>query len=380
MFDPQPWLTPIEGNNPSGVDLRNDLKFHEIERLMLPKIEISRDDKNNAVAQTPVPIDWSNILAMAGELSKTGRDLRLLVMVTRALANDDGFNGLSAGFNLIAASAESYWETMHPELRASSSPRDAALRRLNALAQLQNESDGLLNDIAGTAFFTPRGLSPVTGHDLEMAMLDSATMLREAASGLNDKEKTALTASHESLIHRVKQSCKAFNDEAPADMETLRKTAADAVTALDNLESILGLKLGGDGSVLVLPSLSRFLTRVKSTLQATFAPVDTQAPQTISPPVTNVTSQTASVALASTPQPSGGAAIPERLNSRGDVEKLLDLIIDFYDRTEPSSPIPHLARRMRRMVPMDFLELMQEMAPSGLKEFKSVAGVAEQSK
>ena len=60
--------------------------------------------------------------------------------------------------------------------------------------------------------------------------------------------------------------------------------------------------------------------------------------------------------------------------------KCLDLIIDFYDRTEPSSPIPHLARRVRRMVPMDFLELMEDLAPSGLKEFRKLAGVADGKK
>jgi type VI secretion system protein ImpA len=50
------------------------------------------------------------------------------------------------------------------------------------------------------------------------------------------------------------------------------------------------------------------------------------------------------------------------------------------DRTEPASPIPLLARRMRRMVPMDFLELMEEVAPSGMKEFKSVAGMEDAKK
>jgi type VI secretion system protein ImpA len=68
-------------------------------------------------------------------------------------------------------------------------------------------------------------------------------------------------------------------------------------------------------------------------------------------------------------------ANPGQINSRRDVEKVLDLVIDFYERTEPSSPIPHLARRMRKMVPMNFLQLMEEIAPSGLKEFKNTAGV-----
>ena len=29
------------------------------------------------------------------------------------------------------------------------------------------------------------------------------------------------------------------------------------------------------------------------------------------------------------------------------------------------------------MVPMDFLELMEDLAPSGLKEFRSLAGLAD---
>ena len=73
-------------------------------------------------------------------------------------------------------------------------------------------------------------------------------------------------------------------------------------------------------------------------------------------------------------------ALPGQVNNRADVEKLLGLIIDYYDRTEPSSPIPHLAKRMKKMVPMNFLQLMEELAPSGMKEFKTVAGVAEEKK
>ena len=58
----------------------------------------------------------------------------------------------------------------------------------------------------------------------------------------------------------------------------------------------------------------------------------------------------------------------------------LTRIIEFYDRTEPASPVPFLARRMLRMVPMDFLQLMEELAPSGIKEFRSLAGIGEDGK
>jgi type VI secretion system protein ImpA len=35
---------------------------------------------------------------------------------------------------------------------------------------------------------------------------------------------------------------------------------------------------------------------------------------------------------------------------------------------------------MRRMVPMDFLKLMEELAPSGLKEVRLAAGLADEKK
>ena len=72
--------------------------------------------------------------------------------------------------------------------------------------------------------------------------------------------------------------------------------------------------------------------------------------------------------------------LPDRISSRDDVVKCLDLVVAFYDRTEPSSPIPHLARRVRRMVHMDFVELMEDLAPSGLKEFRLLAGVPDVKK
>ena len=85
-----------------------------------------------------------------------------------------------------------------------------------------------------------------------------------------------------------------------------------------------------------------------------------------------------SAPAATAPAAAAAPALPGQVNSRRDVERLLDLIIDFYERTEPSSPIPHLARRMRKMVSMNFMQLMEEIAPSGLKEFRNVAGVFDE--
>src|SRR5690349_1495472 len=111
------WLSPLSGDSPSGVDLRNDVRFHELERLAQPEVKVVYDDRNRPVSQTIVPPDWSDLFTKAEELRGTGRDLRLLVMVTRALAGEEGLGGLSQGLTLLVRTLDEYWDSVHPGLK-----------------------------------------------------------------------------------------------------------------------------------------------------------------------------------------------------------------------------------------------------------------------
>jgi type VI secretion system protein ImpA len=146
---------------------------------------------------------------------------------------------------------------------------------------------------------------------------------------------------------------------------------------MEALETSLNRQIGEDVRV-TLPDLSRFLQRAVSTLERV-KPSPRQ--ETANDEVLDREGAPAIATAAAAPTYIGAPAVfPSRLTSREDVTKCIDLIIAFYDRTEPSSPIPHLARRIKRMVPMDFLELMEDLAPSGLKEFRLLAGVPESKK
>lgn len=367
MFDPGPWLSPLATAVPAGESLRNDPRFHDIERLMAPRFDVARDDRNNPVSQVEVQVDWSAVLRAAADLSKDGRDLRLLVIVTRALVNTSAFRGLADGLSLIAATFATYWDAMHPELRPDAPPREAALRRINALLQLQGADDGALGDLRRQVFFTPRGLAAITGRDLERGTLDGRTVVNEAASGLSETEKAALAGAQDQLITRVRAGLAAAADQSGPDLAALRDDARAARAALAATEAALKDRLGG--TEVGLPDLARFLDRVVATLDRATAAGSATAGST---PAPTAASDGAAAAFSTT---TGVIGFPDRLSSRNDVVTCLDLIIAFYDRTEPSSPIPHLARRIRRMVPMDFLELMEDLAPSGLKEFRLLAGV-----
>ncbi|MFD2055348.1 type VI secretion system protein TssA [Mesorhizobium calcicola] len=381
MIDVALWLTPLDGENPSGEDLRNDPAFHELERLTEAQIKVVHDGHNKATSQSTIPADWAAVLAKAEELRAHGRDLRLLVIVTRALANEEGLAGLAQGLTLIAQTFGQHWETMHPALRPGASPRDAALRRVNALLDLQNGQDGLLANLRQMTFFAPRAIGPIQGIDLEKGALDDRVMLQEAASGLNAAEKAALVSAHGQLLNRVRAGCAAQMDQANAEMVLLIADARAAMAALDAVETALNARLDGGGAP--VPELKRFLQRLLTTLERNSAAVANGAAKPPPPaepatPVRNGHGADAMASMASYADSSTG--LPDRISSRDDVVKCLDLVVAFYDRTEPSSPIPHLARRVRRMVHMDFVELMEDLAPSGLKEFRLLAGVPDVKK
>jgi len=379
LIDLALWLSPLDGENPSGEDLRNDSRFHEIERLLEPQTKVSYDDRNRPTEQVTIPADWTAVLAKAEELRAQGRDLRLLVVVTRALANEEGFGGLGQGLTLIANTVDQHWETMHPSLRRNAPARDAALRRINALADLQNGQEGVLGDLRRKVFLTPRAIGAITGRDLEQAALDDRTMLQEAASGLNAKEQAALVEAHGQLILRTRAGCAAYADQSAGEMSALTDSAREALAALDQLDAALNVKLESTGQN--VPALKRFLERALAALERAQAPqaaADTPATATESTgtaPLSNGHAPGAVMAAAGS-----SVGLPDKINSREEVVKCLDLVVAFYDRTEPSSPIPHLARRVRKMVHMDFVELMEDLAPSGLKEFRLLAGIPDGKK
>ncbi|MGP3698894.1 type VI secretion system protein TssA [Rhodobacter sp. NSM] len=356
MSDLQDFLDPIPGETPSGTDLRNDARFHAIERVVEPARRTARQEA--AEIGTQVQVDWRSVIADARDLASSGRDLRLLVILVRALMAEEGMGGLSRGLDLLSETVESYWDSLHPALREGP-PQEAAMRRINALKQVENPDTGLLGDLEFLGLFEIRPVGVVTGGDLATGGLKAAQVLAEAPRGLGAKETAAITSAHEARANRVIGACRALMTERAEEFAQLSAGISGALAALSRLETALGAKLGTNGSGPRFTALSTMLQRMAATLQS-------------------VAASSEPAAEPDAPAAQGSSASPLQIASRRDVERCLDLIIDFYERTEPSSPIPHLARRMRRMVPMNFLQLMEEVAPSGMKEFRAVAGVAEE--
>ena len=367
------FLASLDPSSPSGTDLRNDARFHAIENRLEAASRPARLRLVEQGGTGGVELDWAEMLDEAATLAASGRDLRLLVIVARLLTNEQGLAGLAIGLQLLADTVAQYWDNLHPALREAASKREAALRRNNALYQLENPDGGALGDLEFVTLMTPRGLGAVTGGDLAAGAVSRSAFSVEAPKGLGEKELAELIGKHEARLNRVSVACRATAAEQPEVMAALKAGVAASRAALTALEAALAPHVTENDVAVRVDTLGKFLARIGQTLDA--AGDSAAAPQTAA-------FQTEAQAMPADPAParaSNGAApaaaIPGQINTRRDVERCLDLVIDFYERTEPSSPIPHLARRMRKMVPMNFMQLMEEIAPSGLKEFRGVAGV-----
>jgi type VI secretion system protein ImpA len=67
------------------------------------------------------------------------------------------------------------------------------------------------------------------------------------------------------------------------------------------------------------------------------------------------------------------------ISTRDDVIRLLDRLCEYYGKFEPSSPIPLLLQRAKRLVAKDFMEIVRDMTPSGVAEAELLGGVAKKT-
>ena len=333
-------LLEIDSAAPCGPDLEYDPAFLALEQEALGKPEVQYGD-----TITPaVPPDWKIVRRMAGELLERSRDLRLAVHLLRASLALSGVSGLADSVKLIERLLDARWDSVHPVLDADDD--DDPMLRINSLAILSDTST-MVRELKDAVLVTLPGLGPLTIKLLEIANGELAPP--------PGQEKIAL-ASIESAILDLDPAMLA------ASVDALRR----ALESVVNIELIL-VRQVGSSQALNLDALTRPLRTAHEVLARQgqgargAAPEHAPGAATDSPPP-DTTPDAARVAI------SGDIA------SRDDVLRMLDKLVDYYTRHEPSSPLPILLARAKRLVPMNFFEIMQDLAPDGVAQLEVIRG------
>ena len=347
-------IEPIADDMPCGEDpAMHDNVFQSLQQAIKGRVEYKLIDGDEAAIYHP-PV-WEQIYEDALQCASRTRDIRVCIMLLRGAAGSHGLSGLVSGLHLLKETCAGFWHQLYPALDdEADSPEEAVFARVAALGELTNRQ-GLLRDLQDIPILEARGIgkfglrainlargsfSPAPGEAVsEIGLIEAAL-----AQDPNLSDTLALIDAARREFDQLNADLgKHLSQETP-DLSPLRKVFDDMAGALGGdragADQTGGEQAGGDQAAAAAAASSS----------------DSQA---------------------SAPTADGGGAGAGELRTREHVIAALDRIIDYYNRHEPASPIPLLIKRARRLVPMDFLALMEDLAPTSVKQLKELGGVVK---
>ncbi|SEJ18889.1 type VI secretion system protein TssA [Paraburkholderia diazotrophica] len=335
-------LAEISPESPCGDDVEYDPLFRELEQAVHGKPDV----QYGATVVAATPPDWKTAQSLSLELFGKSRDLRVAAHLARALLHRQGFEGLAEGLALIEALLEQHWNHVHPQLDPDDDNDPTA--RINALTVLVDQS-GMLLDVRDTPLVASRTHGIVRLRDIEYANGDAP-----APEGIEPLSLASI-------------------DAAIADVhdDAVRVVAAlhGARSSNTRIETLLTERVGTAQAIDLSP-LSRLLQQAAGFLVERIGEAAPQAGD----------EDEAAAGEGETNAPAGTGARASApptgdVNSRQDVIRLLDKICAYYQKHEPSSPVPLLLNRARRLVDKNFMEILEDLAPEGLGQARQVGGI-----
>ncbi len=62
------------------------------------------------------------------------------------------------------------------------------------------------------------------------------------------------------------------------------------------------------------------------------------------------------------------------ITSRADVQLALEKVKQYFARYEPSHPAPLMIDRVQRVIELDFMEIIRDLAPDGVHQLENIFG------
>jgi type VI secretion system protein ImpA len=330
IIDIDQLLSSVSDEAPSGPDMEYDPLFGEMERAAASKEEQQYGD-TIIPAEEP---DWKVLKSKSLEVLAKSKDLRAVIYLTRALIHTDGIVGLRDGLSLLKELLVSYWDSIHPQLDPEDN-NDPTLR-INTLINLCDPTD-FLAAVNRIPVVSSNVMGQFSFRDLQIA----DGMIERSDSDSKELSSDLIDAAFREV-----------GDEQNQEILTQINAASQCVTDIENyLNQQVGIDQSPD-----LTALSNLLNQIaqETSRHSGVGSVAASAPDGTPMAV----EATASV-----------EAVPGVINSREDVVRMLERINEYYTKNEPSSPVPLLLDRAKRLVKMNFHEIVQDLAPSGMSNF-----------
>jgi type VI secretion system protein ImpA len=326
-------LQPISADRPCGESLEDTPLLASFDALRLfgqPRSPETPADP----PESRKPIEWAEVKANALDALGKSKDLRLLAYLGAAMLRTDGLPAFFGTLKVASDWVETFWAEVYPLI-----DEDAIARR-NAL-------NCLADPMAVVERFRRVPLVESRQHGrYSLRDIDLATGQIQPGKDEVKPDEAPVNA--------------AFAEMPVEELTTLQQSAADAMSSLNSIDA----KLKTEGGPEVAPTfdpLSAQLVKMSRALRAQLA---------LRP---GADGSFADVDAGGQP----GASAVGAIKSRQDAIRALETVAEFFRRNEPSSPIPLIVDRAKRLVSKDFLEVLADIAPEALGTARAAGGIKD---
>ena len=345
------FLADVSAESPSGANLEYDQRFCEMSRLA----EGTREQQYGNTIIAASPPDWRAIGQTAVDLAEETRDLRIAVMLIESKTHVEGLSGLAEGLELLRHWVCELWETVHPMLDEADGSDPFV--RINSLGRLC-ESARLPSMIGRMPLVEAPPHVVVTLDDIRWSQGDMHLPAKTDRPTTMEVEAAFLSLPLGDLRQRYESSMKAeaalastieFLDERAGKgiwdatavtrqlchcTETLKEQLRQRLSASDMGVADVSLEVSGDD-----PKHSPAVSWDKDGVDQSITSISRI-----------------------------------RVDTRDEAAQVIEAATRYFERHEPSSPVPLLLRRAKRLINQDFVEILRDLAPDALVQAKNLGG------
>ncbi len=298
---------------------------------------------------------WSSVYEESVELLKEFKHLRTTLFLSLALLKKEGLPGFRDGIVLIGELMDQYWEDMYPTLDPDESmgDKDGWLERENILGTL----DAPIGTMGDPFRFLTR-LQEVPLCNSRQLGHYSLKDIQKAAESSGQEGEDGGEAADVAVIRA------AFEDTETEELKVIDGALDELISTLAGIRESLSKRL----QFSVPPTFSNLLDLLAKLKKPVSEEVDRRKVFEGDDEASEDGEQAGRAAQGAAFVSAGG------VSSRDEVLKALDAICKYYEKMEPSSPVPLLIRRAQRLVTKNFLEILEDISPAGIAEVRQLSG------
>lgn len=327
-------LAPISHDGPCGDNLEYDADFLAMDKASIGKAE----QQFGSTIIAAEPPDWMQVERLATTLLTRTKDLRVMLKLTQAWTQIRGLSGYADGLMLIHQALVRYWDPLLPALDFDG--EIDPLFRINVLAGLGDKTQ-LTSSIR------------------------TASLLKNASGEISLRDACSLLEGSKQEVPGFPGGRARLREELAQASQPVSQLLITLYQTLTDLRAEISRHLGDNGLPEMDGLLHLFRTLAQSCQPTAEAPLPVE--DAVEVPIAAITSAPSNASTFSWHS--------AQIQSRDEAQLMLEKVKLYFNQHEPSHPAPLMIERVQRLITLDFMQIVRDLAPDGLSQLETILGV-----